>query len=48
MRIFSARQGSGFGFNSCKSLLYILALHILATVPMGKNYHDKKKYFGNL
>lgn len=43
MRIFSAGQGNGFGFNSCKVLLYILALHTLATVPMGENYHDKKK-----
>lgn len=32
MRIFSARQGSGFGFNSYKLLQYILALHTLATV----------------
>lgn len=52
MRIFSAGQGNGFVFNSCKVLLYILALHTLATVPTGENYHDqkkkKKKYFGSL
>lgn len=44
MRIFSTRQGNESGFNSCKLLLYILALHILATIPMGKIYHAQKIY----
>lgn len=35
MRIFSARQESEFGFHSYKLLQYILALHTLATAPIG-------------